>query len=59
MCKQFFKSTLDINDRPIRTIIQKTKMGFVSEDFRGKHKKHKQLAPGIKDGVRDHINSIP
>lgn len=59
VCKQFFKATLDINDRPIRTVITKNEMGFIDEDFRGKHGQHKKLAPEIKDGIRKHINSIP
>lgn len=59
VCKQFFKSTLSINDRPIRTVIEKNDMGFINQDFRGKHLKHKKLDPSMKDYIREHINSIP
>ncbi|XP_028163669.1 uncharacterized protein LOC114355146 isoform X5 [Ostrinia furnacalis] len=39
VCKTFFKATLDITDRPIRTVIQKTKDTGNLEDRRGRHKK--------------------
>lgn len=57
----FFKNTLVITDRPIRTVIDK-KMdggGFVMEDLRGKHNKHKTLDGEIKEGIRRHIESNP
>lgn len=61
VCKVFFKATLDISDRAIKTVVQKTidSCGLLSSDNRGKHKNHKSLDPKIKEGVRKHINSIP
>ncbi|KAJ8915389.1 hypothetical protein NQ315_008276 [Exocentrus adspersus] len=60
VCKTFFKSTLDINDRTILTVRNKTNScGIVSEDMRGKHANHKRISNEIKDGVRNHIKSIP
>ncbi|KAF2893553.1 hypothetical protein ILUMI_12621 [Ignelater luminosus] len=61
VCKLFFKSTLDITDRPTRTVIDKKSQvgGMVLTDLRGKHGKHHKLDHGIKDGIRRHINSIP
>lgn len=59
VCKFFFKATLDISDRPIRTVIAKLNEGFLQEDLRGKHGHHSKVDPAIKDGVIDHINTIP
>lgn len=59
VCKTFFKNTLGINDRPIRTVIAKKEAGFVTDDFRGKHKNHHHVADEIKEAVREHIKSIP
>lgn len=62
VCKVFFKNTLDINDRPIRTVQNKRNKvaGTVIEpDLRGKHEKHRTLDPGIREGIRQHIESIP
>ena len=59
VCKKFFKATLDINDRPIRTVIAKNEMGFISKDFRGRHNKHKKLDASVKEGIKRHINTIP
>ncbi|KAJ8970621.1 hypothetical protein NQ314_001156 [Rhamnusium bicolor] len=62
ICKLFFKATLGINDRPIRTVLQKRTMfsgQMITEDQRGKHGKHAKIDDKIKDGVRAHINSIP
>ncbi|KMQ85258.1 lish domain-containing [Lasius niger] len=59
VCKYFFKATLDINDRPIRTVISKIENGFTKEDLRGCHGNHRRLDESIKDGVRKHIDSIP
>lgn len=62
VCKLFFKSTLDINDRPIRTVLEKqNKLANVllEPDGRGKHGKQKSLDPIIREGVRQHIDSIP
>lgn len=59
VCKLFFKSTLGINDRPIRTVISKKKStGVVQPDLRG-HNPHFTVSADIKNGVREHINSIP
>lgn len=61
VCKSFFKSTLDITDRPIRTVISKRDEvgGMIAPDFRGKHEKYHRLDANIKEGIRRHINSIP
>ncbi|XP_073999030.1 uncharacterized protein [Rhodnius prolixus] len=61
VCKSFFRSTLDITDRPIRTVISKRDQvgGMIAPDFRGKHEKHHRLDANIKEGIRRHINSIP
>lgn len=59
VCKLFFRNTLGINDRPIRTILCKKVNGFSGSDKRGKHGHHKKVNPLIKDSVRQHIDSIP
>lgn len=60
VCKMFFKSTLDITDRMIYTIQTKTnESGFLLEDLRGKHGKHKKLSTQLLDDIRKHIDSIP
>lgn len=61
VCKVFFKNTLDITDRPIRTVIDKKSGdgGFVMEDLRGKHKNHITFDVNIKEEIRKHIQSIP
>lgn len=62
VCKTFFKNTLGISDRPIRTVISmqnSTVGGFLNEDKRGKHRKHNKLDAAIIDGIKEHINSIP
>lgn len=59
VCKKFFKATLNINDRPIRTVLKKNKNGFIEDDKRGKHGKHSVIDPTIRQGVHDFINSIP
>ncbi|CAH1113390.1 unnamed protein product [Psylliodes chrysocephalus] len=55
----FFKNTLGINDRPITTVLQKKKNGFLESEKRGKHTNHFTVEPVIKKSVRNHINSIP
>ncbi|XP_072382437.1 uncharacterized protein lola isoform X1 [Diabrotica undecimpunctata] len=40
VCKKFFLSTFGISGRAIRTVIEKSKLGFVESDQRGKHKTH-------------------
>lgn len=62
VCKLFFKSTLDINDRIINTVKSKEKKiaGLLLEsDKRGKHGKHKRVGEDIKQAMRAHINFIP
>nr|CAI5842730.1 unnamed protein product [Callosobruchus analis] len=63
VCKYFFKATLAINDRPIRAVAQKKLLAptgqIIEPDKRGRHGKHSKLDAAIKDGVRNHINSIP
>lgn len=62
VCKLFFKNTLDINDRPIRTVIEKRNKigGAVPEpEKRGKHTNHKTIDPAIRQGIREFIESIP
>lgn len=62
VCKTFFKNTLGISDRPIRTVISKQNSivgGFLNEDKRGKHGKHNKLDTAIIDRIKNHINSIP
>ena len=62
VCKLFFKNTLDINDRPIRTVLEKqNKLADVlmEPDKRGKHGKHVSVDPEIRKGVKEHIESIP
>lgn len=62
VCKTFFKNTLDISDRPIRTSIEKQSGavgGVLKDDRRGKHKNHKELDAELMKGIRAHIDSIP
>lgn len=62
VCKLFFKNTLDINDRPIRTVISKqNKIADVllEEDRRGKHGQQKKVSKGIRDDIEQFIESIP
>lgn len=62
VCKIFFKATLGINDRPIRTVLSKQTYftsGMISEDQRGKHKNHHTVSPDIKQDIHNHIDSIP
>lgn len=62
VCKPFFRSTLGISDRPIRTVISKRKHspgGIVKLDLRGNHGNHKKIDISIKNGIRKHIESVP
>lgn len=62
VCKQFFKNTLDINDRPIRTVIEKQNKlagSLLENDKRGKHGHQKRVEDGIKQGISEFIESIP
>lgn len=60
VCKTFFKNTLDINDRPIRTVIEKmSENGVVEDDKRGKHGKQTKVPDDVIQGIKNHIESIP
>lgn len=62
ICKKFFKNTLSINDRPIRTVLSKRDLNhpqFVQDDLRGKHGNHPKLDEEIKESIRQHIDSVP
>lgn len=61
VCKTYFKGTLAITDRPIRTVLhkkQKSVSGMISQDLRGKHNNHRKIDSEIKE-IKKHINSIP
>lgn len=58
----FFKSTLAITDKPIRTVIKKetfTTKGMITPEERGKHNHHYRIHNDVKNDVRRHINSVP
>lgn len=60
VCKQFFKATLCVNDRPLRTVIEKQDSftgKILANDYRGKHKNHVKVPDSIKEDI--HIRSIP
>lgn len=62
VCKKMFMSTLAINTRTIRTVIEKQEKSssrFPEVEMRGKHDKHKGVPLAIKEAVRSHIKSIP
>lgn len=62
VCKLFFKNTLDINDRPIRSVQEKrNKMATVllEEDRQGKHGKQKKVGDVLKEGVKNFVEKIP
>ncbi|KAJ8962148.1 hypothetical protein NQ318_018105 [Aromia moschata] len=62
VCKLFFRSTLGITDRPIRTVINKqtfTTKGLITPDLRGRHVRHCHINNDVKNDIRNHINSIP
>ncbi|EZA58416.1 hypothetical protein X777_01373 [Ooceraea biroi] len=62
VCKLFFKNTLDINDRPIRTVLdKKNKVANVllESDQRGRYGKQKTVDPSVREGIKQHIDSIP
>ncbi|CAG9834557.1 unnamed protein product [Diabrotica balteata] len=59
VCKTMVKNTLDINDRPIRTVIDKSEGVFLKGDQRGRRKKHFTVCETIKNKIRVHIKSIP
>lgn len=61
VCKTFFKNTLNITDRCIRTVIEKKNniTGVLKGEQRGKHGKHRKIPDDLIDGVQSHIKSIP
>ena len=60
VCKKIFKSTLDLNDRPIKTALsKKSYSGFIAGELRGKHGNHPTISSEVKESVRNSINSIP
>ncbi|CAK1598252.1 unnamed protein product [Parnassius mnemosyne] len=60
VCKIFFKNTLGINDRPIRTVLdKKNEQGIIVGEQRGKHNNKKRISEEALNEVRCHINSIP
>lgn len=60
VCKVFFKNTLNITDRMIRTVVNKIDQnGFLGNDLRGRHDSHNRVDPQLLQDIRDHINSIP
>lgn len=62
ICNLFFKNTLDINDRPICTVIEKrNKIGGAvpKPEKRGTHTNHKTIDQTIRKGIREFIESIP
>lgn len=62
VCKTFFKNTLGISDRPIRTVIYMQNSvvgGFLAGDNRGRHGNHNKLDSTVIERIKEHINSIP
>ncbi|CAH1106879.1 unnamed protein product [Psylliodes chrysocephalus] len=60
VCKTFFRNTLDITDRMIRSVSSKLdENGFLKEKNRGKHDSHPQLNEDLVQAIKNHINSIP
>ncbi|KAL0833092.1 hypothetical protein ABMA28_001202 [Loxostege sticticalis] len=62
VCKQFFKNTLGINNRPIETALKKknndTNISSM-KDNRGSHQNHNKVDESIKEGIKLFIESIP
>ncbi|CAK1598166.1 unnamed protein product [Parnassius mnemosyne] len=62
VCKLFFKNTLGITDRPIRTVLDKKNKfagNLLADDNRGKHKNHAKVDDTIRKAIKEHIDSIP
>lgn len=58
VCFLFFRNTLGISERFVRTVKSKDSDGHLDLDLRGKNKK--SLVPiEIKTNMRNHLNSIP
>ncbi|KAF2879968.1 hypothetical protein ILUMI_26201 [Ignelater luminosus] len=58
VCKLFFKNTLAITDRMIRTTIAKIQNGLLNEERRGQHGKQRKLNPAIEESIGKHIESF-
>lgn len=62
VCKLFFKNTLGITDRPIRTVMfkrNKVAGTILAPDYRGKHSNHPKVDESIRSAIKAHIESIP
>jgi len=61
VCKMFLKCTLDINDRPLETVLKNTDStgNVVLQDRRGLHDKYHKVPDSILEKIRKHIKSIP
>lgn len=60
VCKPFFKSTLDISNKAIKTALsKKSESGFIESDNRGRHCNHPTIDPEIRQSVIDFVNTIP
>lgn len=62
VCKIFFKNTLAITDRFLRTVLEKkgsSASGMIGLDCRGKHEKHRKTDAEVLKAIKEHINSIP
>ncbi|CAB3231933.1 unnamed protein product [Arctia plantaginis] len=61
VCKLFFKNTLGITDRPIRTVMfKRNKLAgtILAGDTRGKHSNHPKIDESIRSAIKTHIESI-
>lgn len=58
VCFLFFRGTLGVSERFIRTVKTKDKEGYLEPDFRGKDK-HTNVPEQIKNDMRNHLSSIP
>lgn len=62
VCKEFFRNTLSISQRFIRTVTEKKSLsqtGVLELDRRGKHDHHRKIPANIMKGIHEHIHSIP
>ncbi|XP_072395807.1 uncharacterized protein [Diabrotica undecimpunctata] len=58
VCFLFFRGTLGVSERFIRTVKTKDKGGYLETDLRGKGK-HKNISEQIKNDMTHHLSSIP
>lgn len=58
VCFLYFRNTLGISERFVRTVKTKEKDGWLDVDLRGKNK-HSVVPEEIKSGMRNHLSSIP